>query len=113
METAWLSKPPPSVAHQIPTSDQQGIGEEQENSSFQLSRGATSRKVADSRSPYCTFTPGATKPTHTKPRGSRDNKRTARKAEAGAESEAEFEDKSSMKTEWTPHASKHLLYQTD
>lgn len=50
----------------IPTSDHQGHREEQENSSFQLSMGAASRKATHSLLPYRTFTPRANKPT-TKP----------------------------------------------
>lgn len=44
---------------QIPPSDQQGNGEEQGNSSFQLSMGATSRKATDNLSPSRAFTPRA------------------------------------------------------
>lgn len=96
METAWLSKPPPSVMHESPHQTSRGM---------ERNRKTPSRNATDSLSPYCTFTPGATKLTHTRPSGYRNKKRTAMKTEAGAESEAAFADKSSVRTDWTPHVS--------
>lgn len=91
----------------IPTSDHQGHREEQENSSFQLSMGATSRKATHSLSPYRTFTPSQQADNQTKQSGYKYNKRAA-KGETGTESKAAFGDKSSARTNLTWHTSNIL-----